>query len=704
MKLAGSWREAGIRVVLIGVGLFLLTFDAWLYNLRESLVLQRSETRLESREAARVLIADTADAVLDMHLRQVAADGVGASARDDAARQIRVQLDALSRDLPPLLDGEAKLVSEFSAASLAWASQKPPARENALSLRDQLVGLLIALHLELENRSVAEFGELAPLYRLRRYLIQMHRATDDELAFAAGLDPAGDTTHTAERRGATRADRRTQSEFLLQAAGGIDDATTANVQHFLDSYRSRIDTLAATGRADRRAALTATAATVDADLAALATANQQRIADRLLAKRQYHGARLGEAGFLALLHAAAVVALLFLLFRYALRPATSLRTALSGADGHFVDWNVETRAVDFPPEFDVMLGFAGGEIPRTVDGLRWLYHPEDAPALEAAHRAAYLGRTDRVDAEVRMRRKGGGWLWINIRASVVERRTDGRARRIIGVVFDTNRRHAAEAELRQLRAEEEAIFNNSPVALMIVNERIIRRVNAATASLFGRPAEDMLGSTTRLLFPDDATFEHVGRHVYGTLRTAPSHVYETTFQRGDGGSFLARVHARLLDPGRPDAGYVFAIVEAGSDRRAVQALETGLAGQRELFAALPAGVVVVRDRVIVDCNAFYAGLMGYTPVDLIGQNSRVVYPDPSQWRQYGDRVYDALRETGRYNGRTVLRHADGRSIEVCIAGTWLAPENPARGAVFVVTPPPAASPVPAPRPTAGRPP
>lgn len=688
MQLAIPWRETGARVALVAVVLFVITFDHWLVRLWEDVSAQRSETRLEARDAVRVQVADAADGVLDMYLLLVTTtdDAGGAAARHAALQRLGEQLDALAHALPLLLDGEEKLLEGFAADRQAWLNRRPEVREADLALRDRLVGHLVTLHLELSVRSVRDFSELGVFHRLRRLLLQMHRATGDELIYVAGLDPAGLASDNAVRRGATEADRRRQAELLLQAAGVIDDDTVAAVRRFLDNYRGQLDGLATAPATDRRQALAAAAGAVDAELAALATANQKRIADLLLARRQQLSREFGTTGILTLLHGIAVIVLLALLFRYARRPTLNLKAAMTGADGHFVDWNVEARTLDLPLEFDVMLGYEPGELPRTVDGMRWLYHPEDAPVLEAGHRAAFHGQTDRVDAELRMRRKGGGWHWINMRARVVERRANGRARRVVGVVFDANRRHVAEEELRQLRAEEEAIFNNSPVAMMIVSERIIRRVNAATVTLFRRPQADLVGSTTRLLFPDDAGFELVGRQVYGALRTAPSSVYVGTYQRGDGETFLTRVHCRLLDIGRPDAGYAFAFTEIGDEHQAAKTVEASLDRLRDLFAALPVGVVVVRDRVIVDCNPAYAALMGTTPTALVGQNSRVAYPDPAQWERYGDRVYDEMRKSGRYTGRSALRHVDGHRVEVGMAGSWLAAEDPSRGAVFVVTP------------------
>jgi two-component system sensor histidine kinase/response regulator len=77
---------------------------------------------------------------------------------------------------------------------------------------------------------------------------------------------------------------------------------------------------------------------------------------------------------------------------------------------------------------------------------RWMeiIHPDDSARAIADFRAADPG----FESEYRVRRDSGEWAWLNIRGRVIERDTDGKARRSTGTVFDITARRQAELLLQ----------------------------------------------------------------------------------------------------------------------------------------------------------------------------------------------------------------------------------------------------------------
>jgi PAS domain S-box-containing protein len=77
---------------------------------------------------------------------------------------------------------------------------------------------------------------------------------------------------------------------------------------------------------------------------------------------------------------------------------------------------------------------------------RWMeiIHPDDRARAIADFRAADPG----FESEYRVRRDSGEWAWLNIRGRVIERDTDGKARRSTGTVFDITARRQAELLLQ----------------------------------------------------------------------------------------------------------------------------------------------------------------------------------------------------------------------------------------------------------------
>ncbi len=83
-------------------------------------------------------------------------------------------------------------------------------------------------------------------------------------------------------------------------------------------------------------------------------------------------------------------------------------------------------------------------------------HPDEGP--EAIRRFAdhVAGEREYYEAEYRVRTRSGSWRWVLERGRVVDRATDGTARRMVGICLDIADRKASEAGLRAHVARLEA--------------------------------------------------------------------------------------------------------------------------------------------------------------------------------------------------------------------------------------------------------
>jgi len=95
------------------------------------------------------------------------------------------------------------------------------------------------------------------------------------------------------------------------------------------------------------------------------------------------------------------------------------------------------------------LGYPDEELPRTMDELIALIHPEDRPRALAAYERHLRGGAEVYVAEHRVRRKDGTWCWLSVHAGVVERRPTGVPLRLVGFGVDVSAMKAADAALRQ---------------------------------------------------------------------------------------------------------------------------------------------------------------------------------------------------------------------------------------------------------------
>lgn len=115
------------------------------------------------------------------------------------------------------------------------------------------------------------------------------------------------------------------------------------------------------------------------------------------------------------------------------------------------DWDERTRRMYYSPTFKALLGYAEEDF-----GDRWhewvdLMHPDERDAVLEKEREFFARREDTLfESVVRMRRKNGDYLWVEVRGRVVERDEAGLPLRVAGVLTDITQRRRLEARLEHL--------------------------------------------------------------------------------------------------------------------------------------------------------------------------------------------------------------------------------------------------------------
>lgn len=100
-------------------------------------------------------------------------------------------------------------------------------------------------------------------------------------------------------------------------------------------------------------------------------------------------------------------------------------------------------------------------------------------------------------------------------------------------------------------------FEQSPVATIYTERRIIRRANAAFADMFELPRDGIEGLAMELFYPSHQDSERVAIHAQGTLRATGHHADERTMQRQSGALFWCAVTGHSLTPDDPFAQSVW---------------------------------------------------------------------------------------------------------------------------------------------------
>ncbi len=154
--------------------------------------------------------------------------------------------------------------------------------------------------------------------------------------------------------------------------------------------------------------------------------------------------------------------------------------------------------------------------------------------------------------------------------------------------------NAAQDSLRQSELEMRSLFQSAPVGIAMIQDRIIRRINERYTELFGYTAEELVGQSARLLYPDDDAYEVAGRALYAnTDRNTPTRL-ETTHRRKDGTLVDVLIKSAPIDPANPAGARAVMIMDITATKRAEEQVRRSEARLRETLDHTSDAIFTVR--------------------------------------------------------------------------------------------------------------
>jgi len=100
---------------------------------------------------------------------------------------------------------------------------------------------------------------------------------------------------------------------------------------------------------------------------------------------------------------------------------------------------------------------------------------------------------------------------------------------------------------------------------------------------------------------------------------------------------------------------------------------------RGLFEATPTGAVMLLDRKFKRVSSRFRDITGYTSEELIGANTRIVYPSDEVYDYVGRTLYATMNDVGLGRCETKVRRKDGTDIDVIIYANPIDRNDPSKG-------------------------
>ncbi len=179
----------------------------------------------------------------------------------------------------------------------------------------------------------------------------------------------------------------------------------------------------------------------------------------------------------------------------------------------------------------------------------------------------------------------------------------------------------------------QSIFRAAPLGIGVVVDRVFVQVNQHLAEMLGYQPEELIGKSARLIYPDDAEFEKVGKEKYAQIDVSGVGSIETRWLRRDGQIIDVLLSSSPIDPSDRKKGVTFTALDITARKRMEERLGVAEATYRTLVEQVPAVIYV--DRTDEVSSSLYTSpqilpLTGYTPEEFLQDANlwvRMLYPE-----------------------------------------------------------------------------
>lgn len=326
-------------------------------------------------------------------------------------------------------------------------------------------------------------------------------------------------------------------------------------------------------------------------------------------------------------------------------------------------------------------------------GWSTVLHPDDRDATLRAWESA-LKVSQPLEIEYRVRHNSGEWRWMSVRA-VPQRNDNASIRRWVGMNIDITDRKAWELELSDREAHLRRVINNQLGLVGVIDRNgHLLEVDDQSLSIAGLNRDEVIGkhfAECGWWTYDPAVAQH--------MREAMEQAFAGERVRFDVPLYAAGDQRLMIDfmlaPVRAEDGTITHLIPSGVDiSERVEAERI----QRETTVRLEAVVSTAVDGIITidafgtinSANPAAAEVFGYSVAELIGNNVRMLMPEP--FHSEHDSYLAAYRETGQQKiigkkRELIGRRKDGTvfPLDLAVSETFLQGDHCYVGIVRDVT-------------------
>ncbi|CCO25508.1 PAS domain S-box protein [Maridesulfovibrio hydrothermalis] len=345
---------------------------------------------------------------------------------------------------------------------------------------------------------------------------------------------------------------------------------------------------------------------------------------------------------------------------------------------HLGSWETDLESGEhiWSDEVFRILGYDPGEVTPALDVVVSHVLPEDRDTFLKGI-SVKKGTTD---MEIGIIKKGGDRRHLRIKRKVVE--VEGRLSKVYGTVLDLTEQKERMDELRRLWSTIE----QCPASIVITDQDAnIQYVNSFFTKITGYTFDDVVGRNPRILKSGRNSKEFY-KNMWAVLNSGLTWRGEFSNKRKNGEIFWEGATISPIKDYRGVITHFIAVKEDVTERKNKDLeLKKVLSEFEVLFENSAVGIAYMKGgRTFHRVNHRFCEITGYTPAELIGNNSRLLYLSEEKYLSFWPEVKEKLLAGEVVQKEVQLVRKDGSIVWGLLAGRTISPGNLAEGLIWTL--------------------
>lgn len=239
-----------------------------------------------------------------------------------------------------------------------------------------------------------------------------------------------------------------------------------------------------------------------------------------------------------------------------------------------------------------------------------------------------------------------------------------------------------QKELEVSRARYFELYDMAPVGYITVTKNgQIQEANVTAATMLGLRQEALFNQNLiRFILEEDREIYQQYRHDF--FMTTRPNGRDLRMIRMDGTIFWVHLQAASAEDELGETVCRIVISDITDRVRAEEALRESEASLASIFRVAPIGIGLVQNHIILKANDYLCRMTGYTREEMVGKDSRFLYPSDEEYKNVHQKKYAQIERKGFGSIETRWQRKDGEIRDIYLSSTYLNPEERPAGVTF----------------------